>query len=359
MVKDTNEEKTFQMNKGIWEKYYHNLLNAGVTKTRIDKLFLMFKTAARGLNKRYDEASRDDIEAFITRLHTNKFKKKNGEEFSGSTKSDIKKFLKQFYKWLKGNNEIYPSEVAFIHTKIAKDERPEERPVLSILEVRKLAAAFDKPELQLMTLLLFDSGFRIQEMLSMRKKDLTYEQYEDTKKCFWLSCNESKTMTRKIPVPLFTEDILTFYNSNWFIQKKDDSPLFDVSYPYYSTAIKINGEKLFKKSISAHALRHSSATYYAKELNGNVMAICQRYGWSFSSKEVALYVRRSGAYQKDTAKVIVSNELVKVREDYEKLKAETEELRKQLQDLPKLLIQAVRENPKALREALRIQERSK
>lgn len=304
----------------LWQKYEDHLLNEGVTKKRINKLRQMYKTSERGLNKDFSKVTREDIETFVTKLHKNEFKRRDGNVFSGSSKSDIKKFLKQFWKWFKGNNEAYPKEVAWLKTKIAKDERPIEKPILSVEEVRKLSNSFQKPEFRLLTLMLFDSGYRIQEILSAKKKNLTWEEIENNQKCFWLECNESKTMTRKIPIPLFTEDIKLFSNSSYLQGLEGDDLLFNVSYASYVNHLKEHGLKLFNKNITPHCLRHSSATLYAKELDGNVMALCQRYGWAFNSKEVALYVRRSGVYQRQTAKKVFSNELVKVREELDKLR---------------------------------------
>ena len=80
----------------MWEKFENHLLNEGVTKKRVMKLRGMFMVVERGIQN-FDNATREDIEKFVTALHRNTFKKIDGKEFSGSTKSDIKKFLKQLY----------------------------------------------------------------------------------------------------------------------------------------------------------------------------------------------------------------------------------------------------------------------
>jgi len=300
-----------------WKNFENHMLNEAVSKNRLKKLKVMFDLISRELKKPIDTLKRKDIEDFLNKLNRNQIKKQDGKDFSGSTKADIKKFFKQYFKWLRGNNEIYPPEVAWIKTRIAKDEKPEEKPVISIKEAVKLAHTFKKIENGILTLLLFDSGFRIQEMLSATKKDLTWEEFDDENKCFWIKCNESKTYTRKIPVPLFTEELKAFCNSAYFRTLEENDILFPVSYNWYRTALKKNSKALLKKEITPHALRHSSATYYSREYDGNMNLIAQRYGWSLSSDELKTYIRKSGAYQKLGARKSYSN---KTNEEIKELK---------------------------------------
>lgn len=319
----------------LWEKYIDHMLNIGVTDKRIKKLKHMFLLIERGLKKDFSKITRPNVEKFITALHRDTFVCLNGKKYSGSTKSDVKKFLKQFFKWLKGDNETYPKSVSWLRTNIRKDEKPTEKPTLDIKEVMKFANSFKKIELKLLVLLLFDSGFRIQEMLSVKKKDLTWEKFHDEEKCFWLNCNTSKTICRKVPIPLFTEDITSFFNSSHFKSLEKDDPIFTNSYASILTAFRRNSIKLFKKRICPHALRHSSATYYAREYDGNMNLIAERYGWAYSSKELKTYIRRSGAYQRAGAKKSFENELVK-------LKDQNKDLQKQINSLKEMFTQSIK-----------------
>jgi hypothetical protein len=78
--------------------------------------------------------------------------------------------------------------------------------------------------------------------------------------------------------------------------------------------------KVLGKKLTAHHFRHSSATYYAKAYDGNMNLIGERYGWTFDSKELSTYIRRSGVYQKQGAKKIYSNETTKLRTEVDALK---------------------------------------
>lgn len=317
----------------LWNNFEKHLLNESLTKQRREKLLTMYRMVKRGVRKPYEELTREDIEAFLDDLNRNNFQRIDGRNLSGSTKCDMKRFLKQFFKWYKGNNEFYPKEVAWIKARINKDEMPEEKPVISVEEVHKLANSFNKIELRLLVLLLFDSGFRISEMLSVKKKDITFEEYDEGKKCFWINCNQSKTEKRKIPIPLFTEEIQAFVNSFSFKEMNEDDLVFKVSYPSFLQNLRMKSINVLGRKISPHALRHSSATYYAREFDGNMNILADRYGWTYSSDQLKTYIRRSGAYQKMGAKKVYTNEVLKVKEENAILKEAIQRMAKQMKEL--------------------------
>lgn len=320
----------------LWDKYEKFLSNEGLTKLRIKKLKVMFVTIIKGL-KHPEKAQRSDIEKFLEDINKNKIVKRDGNPYSATTKLDIKKFLKQFYKWLKGNNELYPPEVAWIKLRIAKDELPSEKEVLNPPEIIKLVNSFNDINYRMGILLLFDSGFRISELMSVKNKDLTFEEFDSGNKCFWLACNDSKTFIRKIPVSLFTDEIRDWCKNTDFDNKNKNDLLFNFNPDTLRIYMKEKSFKLFGKKISIHNLRHSSATYYAKILDGNSMALAQRYGWTFSSKQLATYIRRSGAYNKLEAKAVFNTKLSDLKSENEVLKDEISDMKKEMLEMKKFL----------------------
>lgn len=318
----------------LWTRFENRMLNEGVTQRRVEKLKSMYQAVQRGIRTPLSKANREDVEDFINRLNRDLYKRQNKQSFSGSTKADIKKFLRQFFKWYKGEDEFFPSEVRWIKARISKDERPEEKQIVTIEEVKRVISHFDKGEFRILTLILFDSGFRIGEILSAKKKDLTFEPYDEQNKCFWISCNESKTIKRKVDIPLFTEDLKTFCNSAYFENKAPDDLLFDgIEYHTYLTSLNNAAKKVLGKNkhLSPHCLRHSSATYYAKAYDGNMNMLAERYGWTYSSGQLRTYIRRSGAYQKQGAKKVFTNQVVKVEEENRELKEQMQKLQEQMQ----------------------------
>lgn len=312
--------------KDLWQDFENHLLNQQVTQKRINKLRSMFKAVCRFIDLK--TAKREQIEKFVNGLHRNENKKIDGYNYSGSAKSDIKKFLKQYFKHTKGEDEFYPKEVSWIKTNIAKDEKPKEKEVITQRESIKLASHFRKVEFRILTLLLFDAGFRIEEMLTTRKRDLTWDTFDDEgNKCFWIKCSESKTEQRNIPIQLFTEDLKAFMNSTYFQNLKDSDLLFNISYDSYLKMLKKAGKKVLNKVITPHSLRHSSATLYAKLYEGDMIQLANRYAWSYSSKELRTYIRRSKTFHTIGAKKVFSSELLKIKEENQKLKEDFEKFK--------------------------------
>lgn len=304
----------------LWEQYEQHLLNEGLTKVRRVKLRSMYWCVRRGIPVTLDVATREQIESFLHDVNTDQFKRADGENLSGSTKKDIKTFIKQFWKWMKGDNEYYPREVAWIKARIAKDERPPEKEVITLEEAQRLAASFDRPEFAAMTLLLFDCGFRIGELLSMQKRDLTLEDYEPGQECFWVRCRKSKTIQRKVPVPQFTADLQLFINSSYYRSKREDDLLFPYSYNTVYLQLRQHGERVLRKRLSPHCFRHSSATFYASVFDGHMMMLAERYGWEADSDQLKTYIRRSGAYQKPQAKKVANNKVAELEAELTLLK---------------------------------------
>lgn len=312
-------------NKELWEKFESHLHNEGLTLKRISKLEGMFRMTSREIE--FNRAGREEIERFIQKLNENSFRKENGKPYSGCTKIDMKKFLKQFFKWYKGKGEAYPEEVSWIKTRLAKDEIPEKKNIVGKEDAIELANQFKKKELQVMVLILFDSGFRIQEMLSSKKKDLTKDTFdEEGNECFWIRCNKSKTFQRNIPIPMFNKEISEWTRTESFIKKNEEEPLFNIKYSNFTKMLGIHSERLLKKRITPHCLRHSSATYYAKEYNGNVIMLAQRYGWSYDAKELKVYVRESGVHNKQGAQISYNNRNAELEREIESLKKEVSEI---------------------------------
>lgn len=325
----------------LWTKFENHLLNEGLTDLRRKKLYSLYGTVQRGLKGRLGTADRAEIEPFINALNRGEFRKINGKPYGGATKSDLKKFLRQFYKWYKGDNEYYPKAVSWVKTKIPKQEKVtlDHREILSKEDAVKLALSFKKAEYRALVFILFDSGFRISEALSIKKKDLSWESfYEDQpeNKCFWVACNESKTVTRKIPIPLFTEELRAFLNTEYIQAKNDNEPIFPFHRSTVRKALDRGVARVFtgknRKRITPHTFRRSSLTHYAVLLEGNLPMLSERYG--AAEETLKVYIRKTGVYQKPSAKKVFSNEVTQLREEVEQLRLEMKDIREWLREAP-------------------------
>jgi integrase len=295
----------------------------------------------RGLPCDLADAEESDIRDFVNRLHRDEFTKTNGDPYSGSSKSDAKKFLKQFFKWKDGDRGRYPDKVAWIRTKISKDEQPEEKRVLTLKETHKLAQAMPDAEHKAIVYILFDSGFRISELLSVKVRDFELDEYEDGEEAYWIRCRDSKTYNRKIPLPLFTKELNEFTSSGYYQARDAEDKLVSKTYDAIRMMLKRKSKDVLGEGVTPHNFRHSSATYYAREL-GDHYAMCDRYGWSYNSDVPKQYIRRSGKRQRDTAQKVAQNKVQETQQRVEELEEENTRIKQQVDELRELVDEVVR-----------------
>lgn len=317
-------------NEELWMLFNTQYIqNNGLTQKRLAKLTSMYKLLSKGLKTPIDAATKDDLVDFVDRLNSGQIKRENGEPYKGNTKSDIKKFLRMLYKWRRGDGVTFPPEIAWLKTRIAKDEKPTPEAILTQTDAVRLARSFTQAEYRALVLLLYDSGFRIDEMMSVQKQDLSWEEFEPGKWCWWISCNRSKTYTRKVDVQLFTDEISAFANSTYYKSLNDTDLIWPVTYTAIAKNLKKHGKEVLNRpEIHPHLFRHSSATLYAEIYDGNVINLSQRFGWSYTASEMQVYIRKSKGMKRLSANKGYENQVIKLNQRIGELEGEMQDMKK-------------------------------
>jgi len=266
------------------------------------------------MEKSFNKITQNDMEKFISRLESDVYQSRFHKPYGEETKCDYKKTIKKFWKWKDGNNQKYPELVDWIDTYSSIKDVP----ALTRDEVEKMVECAANYRDRALLMVLFDSGARIEELLNVRlKKEHLF--WKDTIKCYMIRLEFSKTKPRTISLPLCTE-----YINKWLEvhPAKDNSQaqLFPLTYCNLKKIINRIGKKVLDKKVSPHLLRHSSATFYANRLNR--YQLCYRYGWAMSSKQVDRYLDREGIFDKSTAEIVRTDEIIKTSECNRSLKEE-------------------------------------
>jgi site-specific recombinase XerD len=121
----------------------------------------------------FEKATKHDIEKVIL---------EHGRlDISENTKTDFKVTVKRFYKWLRDPNDAeYPQEVKWIRTTL-KDRHsflPEE--LLTEEDVLALVKAAEWSRDRALVSMLYDSGGRIGEILSLQRKNIAFDEHGAT-----------------------------------------------------------------------------------------------------------------------------------------------------------------------------------
>ncbi|MFQ5406020.1 MAG: tyrosine-type recombinase/integrase [Candidatus Micrarchaeia archaeon] len=203
-----------------------------------------------------------------------------------------------FYKWLKGDDETFPPEIAWLKPKLKNNARKLPEELLTQDEVLRIAQAAVNARDKALVLVLYESGCRIGEILSLRIKNVLFDQYGAILRV------TGKTGDRRVRI-ISSAPALSSWVENYSKSKEPEAPLWPslaTNYPQKNqpmehrsvlVTLKRSTEKAgIKKRVYPHLFRHSRATFLAEKLTEAQMK--EYFGWVQSSEMAATYVHLSG-----------------------------------------------------------------
>ena len=297
-------------NKDIILEFQDYVFAEGLTKTRILKYLNMLRKLGEWLGIPFTRAKKENIMELVRYIEN--------QNYSEWTKHDYKVILKKFFKWLRGDQE-YPEEVKWIKTTIKKNNHKIPEELLTPQDVEKLINAADHPRDKALVSVLYESGCRIGEILTLRIKHISFDEYGAK-----IVVN-GKTGMRRIRIISSVPHLATWIE-NHPLRDKPDAPVWvgigtrnkngAVQYKNVRTLIAKLAEKAgIKKRVNPHMFRHSRATHLANHLTEAQMN--QYFGWVQGSDMPSTYVHLSG---RDVDGAILS--LYGMKEDKKKDKEE-------------------------------------
>ena len=335
-----------------------NLRVAGILKIASEVWF----------QKPFDIVTVKDMENFILKLEKGEIKNAYGTSYKSETQITIKKFLRKFWKWLKGQNKFYPEEVDWIDTS-GESADVQALPDLrdSVEKMYKLAPSILK---KAMIITLFDSGVREGEFLNLRIKDVEHlgGDEPEEKNILVFRIRHSKTFGRPVSLPLSSED-LRFWLKNhpdahnpeallWAHQQVKEGKIktVPVGKAFFYNSVKRLGKVALGINVTPHMIRHTSATYYAPKLDR--ATFCKRYGWSFASKMPDRYIDWAKISEKKTVRIETESEISTLKKQNRVLYEELNMIKESLQERKKYdsaitkILEVMEHNP-ALKEKIK------
>jgi integrase len=244
------------------------------------------------------------------------------------TKNNKIAILKEYYnvmdrkKKLDEYKVLKPKRVKINHVKYKKR-------VVSESEYKTILNYANNPRNKAIIELLYATGFRRGEILSINYGDIKLNHDR-----IYISCNDSKTETREIPIFIELPNV-----QNWLKiyhpTKKDESPLFTTQYKGKINRMKKSAfneliNQLCKKAnikhIKPHDFKHTKATRLAKKGYPEYV-INLILGWSENSKQINNYNHNK---MKDYEEIIKGKS--KPVKTFDQLKKENEEEIKELKE---------------------------
>lgn len=277
------------------------------SKPRIIKLLNKLRLISIMFGKNFKDINKNDVENFVLTLREKEKTNSNGKKvvLSPVTKQDYIIILKRFFKWYKGNDETYPSEVSWIKgsmfggtpSKLPEDLMTEE-------EIKQMISSCHNIRDKALIAILADSGQRIGEILSCRLKHVHFK--EDSAE---IVSPTGKTGPRRVLL-IPSVPYLLNWCQNHPLGKPDDPLFVNISNKgqyqpmNYTTAYQLLRKAAKRAGISkrtnAHQFRHKAATKMANHLS--TAQLNERFGWSQDSRMPSVYIHMSGRDSDDAVK---------------------------------------------------------
>ena len=267
-------------------EFYQDYLAQGYSPARKLKYLTMLKSISLQLGKPFQNATKQDIAGWVAKLES--------ANYSEWTKRDYKVVLRIFYRWLK-QSETYPSEVDWIKASRSRNHTLPEQ-LITQDEVKRIAESANHPRDKAFVLVLYESGCRIGEVLSLTIGNVQFDEYG----CILLV--DGKTGQRRVRI-IASAPQLASWIDNHPLREQRDAPLWvnlgaknrrqALTYGGARSMLKeLANRAKIKKRVYPHLFRHSRATHLANHLTESQLK--QHFGWIQGSSMASVYVHLSG-----------------------------------------------------------------
>ena len=274
--------------KQLIERFARDTKTDGVGFARLTKIVRNLSVIGEMLAKPFKEATIEDIKRVVHHFEIG--------EFSVWTRHDVKVILKQFYKWIDG--EDYPKIVKWICTTIPYKEKPliKENELLTEEEINKIIATADHPRNKAIISILAESGARVGEIGNLTIGQITIDPNGTVLNV------SGKNGRRRIRIISATSYLLKWLDIHPD-KENSQAPLWiNIGTKDYHKQMTYEGVRkvlieTFKKSgikkrCHPYIFRHSRASQLARHLTEFQMNTY--FGWIQGSRMPAMYVHISG-----------------------------------------------------------------
>ncbi len=278
--------------------FIDHLAAQGLTAHRQNFYLSTLRKLAALIGPAFTHPDRKDVERALAKIEK--------ADYEYWTKVNYRTSLKRFFKWYLGKDEEYPECVRWIKTKNggkARQKLPTE--LLTPQEVERLVEACTQARDKALISLLYDSGCRISEILTLRWGSISFESWGAA------LAVHGKTGTRRVVVVGNSIPYLLAWREIHPLKAEPETPVFvglnspdakqgqsdqALNYAGARRALKQAAERAgLRKRVHPHLFRHTKATELASKVTEAPLEA--QMGWVPGSGMAKVYVHMSGRDQ--------------------------------------------------------------
>lgn len=266
------------------QKFAKELKVQGLTDYRVMFYIIRLRKLTRIMGYAFLNPSKDDINNAVHSLQQD-------TEISPRTVEDYKQAMRKFYSW-QLNKRDYTKALGHIKILNNVNRTKKSEDMISEPEMELILKNAMNPRDKALFSLLYDSGCRVGEILTMRIKDVDFDEYGA------MIHVAGKTGERKVrivgnSIPYLKEWLrvhpMASPESWLFVGINGDKLGQPLDYDTMRSALRKSCQRAgLKKRIHPHLFRHSKATQLAGVLSDSVLK--KTMGWSGGSRMAGVYI---------------------------------------------------------------------
>lgn len=293
-------------------EFIDDLTFAGLSDGRKYAYIIRLRKFAVMLGDRFLNPDKKDIKMAISSIMNSKVKWGGTGEHRPSENAIQSYYvtLKKFYKWLLGNGKTYPECVEWIKFNSHPSHEIKPEALVTREEEIKLVNGCRNSRDRALISLLYDSGCRISELLTMKIRDLKFDDYG----C--IISVTGKTGFREVRIignsiyylkEYLNDHPLKEPDSWLFLMKANERMGYD---EVRSMILKARRRSGITRRIYPHLFRHTRATILASKVTEAPLE--SQMGWVHGSRQTRTYIHLS---MRDQDNAILKAYGVKVNEE--------------------------------------------
>src|SRR5574341_135605 len=282
----TNSTRITPQNKTDIMQFKDECFAQGLSLGRVVRYMSDLRMLAVWLGKDFRCASESDLKSLVRKIQE--------MPYAASYKRDFKITLRKLYRFLRHTTED-PEELKWMKVENRTDKRKLPEDMLSEEDIKSMINMADNPRDKALVAVMYESGCRIGEILSLRIKQVKFDTLGG-----YLMVN-GKTGARRVRIVSSVPFLTTWINehplkeipdASFWIRRRGNE-LEMISYAAVSQVLRrLQRKAKITKPVHPHNFRHSRATYLANHLTESQMK--EYLGWVQASKMAAVYVHLSG-----------------------------------------------------------------